>query len=48
MPEQQDAFEESSGVVQEANDRGIPLKLRVVVRVGTTRTVATYAVTPRR
>lgn len=27
MPDQHDAFEESSGVVQEANDRGIPLKL---------------------
>ena len=31
-----------------ASSRGIPLRLRVIVKVGTTRRTLTYAVTPRR
>ena len=33
-------------IVWPASSRGVPLKLRVVVRVGTTKRVVTYAVTP--
>jgi hypothetical protein len=31
-----------------ASSRGIPLRLRVIVKVGTTKRTLTYAVTPRR
>lgn len=35
-------------IVWPASSRGIPLRLRVIVRVGTARTVVDYRVTPRR
>lgn len=34
-------------IIWPASSRGIPLKLRVIVVVGTTRRVVDYAVTPR-
>ena len=34
-------------IIWPASSRGIPLKLRVVVRVGSVKRVLTYAVTPR-
>jgi hypothetical protein len=37
----------SDYIVWPASSRGIPLKLRVVVRVGGTSKIVTYAVTPR-
>jgi hypothetical protein len=35
-------------VLWPASSRGIPLRLRVIVKVGTTKRTLTYAVTPRR
>ena len=33
-------------IVWPASSRGVPLKLRVIVRVGTTRTIVNYSVAP--
>ena len=35
-------------IIWPASSRGIPLRLRVIVKVGTTKRTLTYAVTPRR